>query len=327
MANPSPRLSSLSPSSNQPTSAFQWPIPSSPSQLKSITNDITVKEILDRYSDDPEILKYILTAKSEEDKKKAARDTLKAEEARIRLRQMDLEIAKETKQETPVQVIPQPPLPQQPVIQTPVHHPSYGPYYGLAPVQQQVLARFHYPPNYGPPQQHQAPSSPSVPYPHSAHPLCPPSNSERLQPPSFRQISPTSPREDSKKRNRSSISLPHEQSEPQDKLSHNKVMEALKAKIQRGGNGGGPPSPLTASPVVRPPPEKKRKPTLPRPVLIEQPKTSSSPSPRSAKPILPPIDTSLGRILPAHMSSNSNNNNNGSSSSSSSSSSSMILSY
>lgn len=31
-------------------------------------NDITVKEILERYNEDPELLKYILTAKTEEDK-------------------------------------------------------------------------------------------------------------------------------------------------------------------------------------------------------------------------------------------------------------------
>lgn len=72
MSNNSPHPNSLSPHSKGPTSAFQWPIPTSPSALKSVTisnnNDITVKEILDRYNDDPELLKYILTAKSEEDK-------------------------------------------------------------------------------------------------------------------------------------------------------------------------------------------------------------------------------------------------------------------
>ncbi|KAG1058855.1 hypothetical protein G6F42_028510 [Rhizopus arrhizus] len=92
-------------------------------------------------------------------------------------------------------------------------------------------------------------------------------------------------------------------------------MEALKAKIQRGT--GGPPSPLTASPIRPPPssssaaaassssasssqehPNKKKKPTLPRPVVVHQVETASSPSPspRSAKPVLPPIDTNLGRI-------------------------------
>jgi hypothetical protein len=71
MANHSPHPNSLSPHSKQPTSAFQWPIPPSPSHLKPMNNsmnEITVKEILDRYNDDPELMKYILTAKSEEDK-------------------------------------------------------------------------------------------------------------------------------------------------------------------------------------------------------------------------------------------------------------------
>lgn len=72
MASHSPHPNSLSPHSKQPTSAFQWPIPPSPSHLKPVANpnmnDITVKEILERYNEDPELLKYILTAKSEEDK-------------------------------------------------------------------------------------------------------------------------------------------------------------------------------------------------------------------------------------------------------------------
>lgn len=31
-------------------------------------NELSVKEILERYNEDPELMKYILTAKSEEDK-------------------------------------------------------------------------------------------------------------------------------------------------------------------------------------------------------------------------------------------------------------------
>lgn len=74
MANHSPHPNSLSPHSKQPTSAFQWPIPpSSPSShlkphAQQAMNDITIKEILERYNEDPELLKYILTAKTEEDK-------------------------------------------------------------------------------------------------------------------------------------------------------------------------------------------------------------------------------------------------------------------
>ncbi|CEP14065.1 hypothetical protein [Parasitella parasitica] len=325
MANNSPHPNSLSPHSKQSASAFQWPIPPSPSHSKPASNpnmsDITVKEILDRYNEDPELLKYILTAKSEEDKKKAAKDTLKAEEARIQLRHMDLEFAREQSKasarfERPIYPpgYPQPyphsvaaihPQPQLVSHPSHPHHPY--PYYGLAPVQQQVLARFNNQSQHGPGQQQQ-PASPSIPYPHSAHPLCPPPADEKNFPsrlPQFRQTSPSAAlSEESKKRNRSSISLPNDIE--QDKISHNKVMEALKAKIQR--SNGGPPSPLTASPI-RPPasssaqsqdfPNKKKKPALPRPVVVHQAAetaTSPSPSPRSAKPVLPPIDTNLGRM-------------------------------
>lgn len=54
----------MSHQSPQPSnSAFQWPKPSD-------MNELSVKEILDRFNDDPELMKYILTAKSEEDKVK-----------------------------------------------------------------------------------------------------------------------------------------------------------------------------------------------------------------------------------------------------------------
>ncbi|EPB86196.1 hypothetical protein HMPREF1544_07008 [Mucor circinelloides 1006PhL] len=335
MANHSPHPNSLSPHSKQPTSAFQWPIPPSPSHLKpnpQAMNDITVKEILERYNEDPELLKYILTAKTEEDKKKAAKDTLRAEEARIQLRHMDLELAREQSKasarfERPVyppgypQPYPHavPAIHHQAQIVAHAPHPQHPyPYYSLAPVQQQVLARFNQPPQHVPGQQ-QPPASPSMPYPHSAHPLCPPPVDEKnfaSRLPQFRQPSPSAAAalsEENRKRSRASISSPNEIE--QDKLSHNKVMEALKAKIQRGT--GGPPSPLTASPIRPPPssssaaaassssasssqehPNKKKKPTLPRPVVVHQVETASSPSPspRSAKPVLPPIDTNLGRI-------------------------------
>ncbi|CEG84450.1 hypothetical protein RMATCC62417_18252 [Rhizopus microsporus] len=66
MTNQSPHPNSLSPQSKHPQSAFQWPIP--PLSQPNSSPEISVREILDRYSDDPELLKYILTAKSEEDK-------------------------------------------------------------------------------------------------------------------------------------------------------------------------------------------------------------------------------------------------------------------
>lgn len=331
MANHSPHPHSLSPHSKQPTSAFQWPIPpTSPSHMKAnaLLNDITVKEILERYNEDPELLKYILTAKTEEDKKKAAKDTLRAEEARIKLRHMDLELCREQSKasarfERPVVYPPGFPQPYPPHAVHTIHHatpivahtahPHPYPYYSLAPVQQQVLARFQQPPQHTPGQQ-QPPASPSMPYPHSAHPLCPPPADEKnfaSRLPHLRQPSPSSAAaaaglsEETKKRSRASISSSNEGE--QDKLLHTKVMEALKAKIQRGN--GAPLSPLTAPPIRPSPsvststpsqehPNKKKKPALPRPVVVHQVDTASSPSPspRSAKPVLPPIDTNLGRV-------------------------------
>lgn len=75
MSNHSPHPNSISPntfsSKKSQSSAFVWPIPISPSQIKpnnNNMNELSVREILDRYNEDPELLKYILTAKSEEDK-------------------------------------------------------------------------------------------------------------------------------------------------------------------------------------------------------------------------------------------------------------------
>lgn len=202
-------------------------------------------------------------------------------------------------------------------------------YYSLAPVQQQVLARITgthpnqpYSPHI-PSTHHQPPPSPVV-YPHSAHPLCLPDS--RLNPPrqylqlpatpSQQPTTPVSPSSHGneydvlRKRGRASISYTTIVEE--DKPSHNKVMEALKAKIQRG----------SSSPLATTAPNSafrdnnnnnnKRQRTLPKPAATEPPPINttlhqlqpSTPSPRSAKPILPPIDTSIGRIptttLPSH---------------------------
>lgn len=169
-------------------------------------------------------------------------------------------------------------------------------HYSLAPVQQQVLARIT-----------AHPRSPGA-YPHSAHPLSVPDNrlnpprqySHHLHLPTSQQqpttpISPNHDYEQFRKRGRGSVSITEE-----DKLSHNKVMEALKAKIQRGSN-----SPLATTAPSSAFRDNKRHRTLPKPTAVTaidlQP---STPSPRSAKPILPPIDTNIGRIpttnLPSH---------------------------
>ena len=204
--------------------------------------------------------------------KQTAQDVLKTEQARIHLRQIELELMREQSR------IATPPLQQG--------------YYSLAPVQQQVLARI----TGSTDNQYHPPASPVAAYPHSAHPLCPPEN--RLNPPRQYHLHPTtpiSPHDENRKRKQQ-----HSQPE-EDKLSHNKVMEALKAKIQRGSS-----SPLATtapnSAFLRDNHNKKQR-TLPKPIieptqLQQQP---STPSPRSAKPILPPIDTTIGRIPTTHL--------------------------
>lgn len=89
--------------------------------------------------------------------------------------------------------------------------------------------------------------------------------------------SPISPTEESRTFKRNRITA-------EDKLSHNKVIEALKAKIQRGNSL----SALNATPIRHPHPNKRNKHNS------RLPKVETSP--RSTKPVLPMIDTSLGRI-------------------------------
>ncbi|KAI9474329.1 hypothetical protein BDB00DRAFT_943624 [Zychaea mexicana] len=227
----------------------------------NLKGDITIKEILDNYQHDPELLKLVLLAKAEEDK-------------------------------------------------------------------QQVIARVtsdH---------QHHQPASPAGYYPHSAHPLCPPSVSEQPQPQPQQQ---QQQQQQQQSTSRSSYYNNREQNNhvgnkrPHDaKLSHDQVMEVLKAKLQRGSNAAEKnkrartlPNPLgntntapttttstnttttastpstnnntttttstttpTAKPALPPPPQHHPQPHPPL----------STPSPRSAKPVLPPIDTSVGRI-------------------------------
>lgn len=215
----------------------------------------------------------------------------------------------------------------------PCTEPTTGtPYYGLAPVQQQVLARItgesaasansnHYSNNHAGNNPHSyqhhpvvenghatesstlpppAPPRSPVAYPHSAHPLCPPSephpyrnNSSSSSTWNYRQrfyprnnahqpTTPISPGIGDTRDHPPSLPLPPHQQQQQDiqkkrgrsstnndggeneSITHDQVMEALKAKIQRGNN--------------------------------DRSKRARIPSPRSSKPILPPIDTSVGRI-------------------------------
>ncbi|KAI7867948.1 hypothetical protein BDF14DRAFT_1797881 [Spinellus fusiger] len=153
-------------------SAFEWPIPSPSAHTTdtAVANDISLQEILSAYQHEPELLRHILAAKTAEDKKRAAHLTLKTEMARIQLRRMDMELMHEQEKHT--------------VRDRPTStYPPIGngtPYSHLAPIQQQVMARF----THGPEMTRRLtpmplsdtlfsrpPTSP-VYYPHSAHPLC-----------------------------------------------------------------------------------------------------------------------------------------------------------
>ncbi|KAI8145938.1 hypothetical protein BJV82DRAFT_602820 [Fennellomyces sp. T-0311] len=227
--------------------------------------DVSVRHILERYRDDPELLKHILMAKMEEDKKIAAQDTLKTEQARVQLRELDMDLMREHSKATLRYYDKH----YAPAVPTTQH--TAQPYYGLAPVQQQVLARIT------------SDNGSSDPYPHSAHPLCPPADNpyrrNRLYP-GHQPATPISPGaidEAGRKRGRASVN-------EEGSLSHVQVMEALKAKIQRG-SGSGTPTDAQADRSKRPRTKPVEQDAIP----------PSTPSPRSAKPILPPIDTSVGR--------------------------------
>ncbi|KAM3583051.1 ATP-dependent RNA helicase [Umbelopsis sp. WA50703] len=76
------------------SSAFQWP---SPSQVALSYSDISIKDILDTYQHDVELLKVILLAKAEEDKKRTAEEVCKAEEAKLKAKTIELELMKAAK--------------------------------------------------------------------------------------------------------------------------------------------------------------------------------------------------------------------------------------
>lgn len=166
-----------------------------------------------------------------------------------------------------------------------------------APLQQQVIARIT--------EAH----SPVGAYPHSAHPLCsdyaryPPHPQQQQQSTSQQQRASTqqsSSRLLSKDNSSTtSSSSPPSKKRPRssnEKMSHDMVMEALKAKLQRTQQAEAAE-------------KKKRARTLPKPLVtvvkqqqqqqVQSDSVSASPimpSPRSAKPVLPPIDTSVGRL-------------------------------
>ncbi|KAI9497575.1 hypothetical protein BDB00DRAFT_868172 [Zychaea mexicana] len=318
--------------------------------------DISLRHLLDRYRDEHDLLQHVLKAKLEEDKKIAAQDTLKIEQARIHLRELDLELMREhgkatiryydKQHTTPEYITPAPPPTHLPpplgmgnsvtthatTTNTPTPagpHTTLPPisssqYNGLAPVQQQVLARITSSSSFG----H------TEAYPHSAHPLCPPSDphayrrNNRLYP-SQQPATPISPGgalngDDKTVRKRSRNSVNDlgggggGESGNTSSLTHVQVMEALKAKIQRGtnntnsSNSNGSNSAHVDSHIDRThsngnsnsgntSKRARTTATTAAPTIIKTEVdrdciVSSTPSPRSAKPILPPIDTSVGRV-------------------------------
>ncbi|KAI9475671.1 MAG: hypothetical protein EXX96DRAFT_526308 [Benjaminiella poitrasii] len=289
--------------SRSTSSIFQWPIP------PNNNSDISIRDIIEKYySTDRELLKHALTAKMEEDKKQTAKDILKAEQARLQLRYLDIELMKEQSK-----LVAQ----QQPTAaaSTYYHHYYYHHHQHLTPVQQVV--------------DYQRPTITTTAtdnnnyrhyhQPHSAHPLCLPDNNTRrhyhlLPSPSQQPTTPISPNESSivtKKRTRASISTAFFDGH-QKTLSHTRVMEALKAKIQRTTTTSNTSSHSSHSPLVasafRPHIDKRQR-TLPKPADVTNypyPTPSSPNSLRSTKPTLPPIDTTIGRIPPTPTTANNN---------------------
>ncbi|CAG8616642.1 1088_t:CDS:2, partial [Ambispora leptoticha] len=73
-------------------SAFAYPSPAS----HLPRTDLSLREILDMYRDN-DLLKQILTAKTEEDKRRAEEEKCKAEQFRLQCKQVELEMMREQK--------------------------------------------------------------------------------------------------------------------------------------------------------------------------------------------------------------------------------------
>ncbi|CAG8559219.1 8449_t:CDS:2 [Diversispora eburnea] len=74
-------------------SAFSYPSPAT----KIPRSDISLREILENYRDDNDLLKQILAAKAEEDKRHAEEEKYKVETVRLQCKQVELEMLKEQK--------------------------------------------------------------------------------------------------------------------------------------------------------------------------------------------------------------------------------------
>ncbi|RIB29236.1 hypothetical protein C2G38_2027910 [Gigaspora rosea] len=81
-------------SDHRTQSVFSYPSPSTNPPPKT---DISLREILDTYRDNNDLLKQILAAKAEEDKRRAEEEKYKTEAVRLQCKQVELEMLKEQK--------------------------------------------------------------------------------------------------------------------------------------------------------------------------------------------------------------------------------------
>ncbi|CAG8492794.1 36206_t:CDS:2 [Racocetra persica] len=81
-------------SEHRTQSVYSYP---SPATNPSPRTDISLREILDTYRDNNDLLKQILAAKAEEDKRRAEEEKYKTEAVRLQCKQVELEMLKEQK--------------------------------------------------------------------------------------------------------------------------------------------------------------------------------------------------------------------------------------
>ncbi|CAG8609994.1 8610_t:CDS:2, partial [Dentiscutata erythropus] len=81
-------------SDHRTQSVFSYPSPATNPPPKT---DISLREILDTYRDNNDLLKQILATKAEEDKRRAEEEKYKTEAVRLQCKQVELEMLKEQK--------------------------------------------------------------------------------------------------------------------------------------------------------------------------------------------------------------------------------------
>ncbi|CAG8475678.1 5699_t:CDS:2, partial [Scutellospora calospora] len=81
-------------SEHRTQSVFSYPSPATNPPPKT---DISLREILDTYRDNNDLLKQILATKAEEDKRRAEEEKYKTEAVRLQCKQVELEMLKEQK--------------------------------------------------------------------------------------------------------------------------------------------------------------------------------------------------------------------------------------